>query len=516
MNRQKRKGKKYNNFDGIIRIAIVALAVLAQLILLILLVILLKQNSVYVYFLLEVSGLAGALILANKNDHPSYIIAWLVIILLLPVFGFFLYLLWGRANVQGRKREAINRILEQKDRWLKKIPEVDAKLRQAYPSLQTMAGYLEQGGFSLYNHTVSTYFSLGELQFEEMLRDLDNAQRFIFLEYFIVAQGALWDRFHGVLRKKASQGLEVRLLFDDMGSILFMPDNLVKELEEEGVKVCRFNPVHKYISRFYFNYRNHQKIVVIDGNIGYTGGTNLADEYANLYVKHGHWKDTALRLEGDAVWSLTVTFLQMWAAEIGFEEDYRVYRPTVNIKGDGFYLPFSDGPTNNPYNPAETMYLKMIFNAKRYVYITTPYLVIDNPMLNALCTAALGGVDVRIITPKIWDHWYVHLVTRSNYGRLIRAGVRVYEYAPGFIHAKTIISDDVHAIIGSINMDYRSFYLHFENGVWMAGTPAIKEMVEDFEATLAICEAISLDEWNRRPLRIKALQGFLRLFIPLL
>jgi cardiolipin synthase len=508
--------KKQRNIDGIVRIVLVGLAVLAQLFLLILLVTLLRQNSVYIYFLLEVLGLIGALVLANKNDNSTYTISWLIIILVLPVFGFLLYLLWGRTSLHGRKSKMIRAVLAQKNRWLKKDPEVQAQLQQTYPSVHTMACYLEQDGFPLYKNTTSRYFELGELQFDEMLNDMKKAQKFIFLEYFILAQGQLWDRFHKVLKRKASQGVDVRLLFDDMGSIIVLPDNLLRELKNEKIMAHRFNPVHKHISRFYVNYRNHQKIAVIDGNIGYIGGTNLADEYANLYTKHGHWKDTAIRMEGDAVWSLTITFLQMWMSETGIQEDCFLYRPTVEMKGDGFYLPFSDGPVNNPDNPAEMMYLKMIFNAKDYVYITTPYLVIDNPMLDALCAAARGGVEVRIITPKIWDHWYVHMVTRSNYGRLIEAGVRIYEYTPGYIHAKTIISDDEHAITGSINMDYRSFYLHFENGVWMCGTPVLKDIIRDLNETFKVCEKISLEEWKNRPLHIKILQAFLRLFIPLL
>ncbi len=508
--------KKEKNFDGILRIGIVGVAVLAQLLLLTMLVMLLKQNVVYIYFLLEILGLIGALILANKNNHSTYTISWLIIILVLPVFGFLLYLLWGRTSIYGRKSKRIRALLEKRFHWLKIKPAVSGQLQQTYPSLQTMAGYLEKNGFPLYNNTSGKYFELGELQFEQMLRDMEQAERFIFLEYFIVAQGKLWGKFHEVLRRKASRGVEVRLLFDDMGSILVMPDNMVKELEQESIKVHRFNPVHIYISRFYLNYRNHQKIAVIDGNIGYTGSANLADEYANLYAKHGHWKDTALRMEGDAVFSLTITFLQMWASGTGIQEDYLPYRPTVNRKGDGFYLPFYDGPVDNPDNPAETMYLKMIFHAKKYLYITTPYLVVDNTMLDALCAAAMGGVDVRIITPKIWDHWYVHVMTRYNYGRLIRAGIRIYEYTPGFMHAKTILSDDEHAVIGSINMDFRSFYLQFENGVWMCGTPVLKDIKKDLFHVFEVSEEISMDDWNRRPLHIRLLQAFLRLFIPLL
>jgi cardiolipin synthase len=327
----------------------------------------------------------------------------------------------------------------------------------------------------------------------------------------------LWDRFEEILIRKAEQGVEIKLLFDDLGSIAAAPKNIIKKLGIYGIQVKLFNPVHKYISRLYMNYRNHQKITVIDGNIGYTGGTNLADEYANLYPKLGHWKDTAVRLEGDAVWSLTVTFIKMWEFESDVTLNYESYRPIIQSYGEqGFYQPFTDGPINNLDNVAETIYRKIINNATEYVYIMTPYLIIDNTMKDALCTAAVSGTDVRIILPKIWDNRYVHMVTQSNYGDLLRAGVKIYEYSPGYIHAKTIISDDDHAVTGTINMDYRSFYLHYENGVWICGAPVLECIKKDMVDTFDICEEILFDDWIRRPLHIKILQAVLRFYAVLL
>ncbi len=501
---------------GMIRIIIVGLAVLAQLFLLALVVTRLRYNAVYIYFLFEVLGLLAILVLIDKKRNSSYTVLWVTVILILPVFGYLLYILWGRTATKGRRSVRIQETLTRGVKYLEQDPEVYAELEEAHPWRKRIAGFLIREGFPLYNNTKCEYFSLGELQFEQMLLDMEKAKHFIFLEYFILSEGKLWDRIREVLKHKAAQGVEVRILFDDFGSIITLPNNFIKQLKNEGIQAMAFNPVHRYISRLYINYRNHQKIVVIDGNIGYTGGTNLADEYVNIFPKHGHWKDTAIRLEGDAVWSLTVTFLQMWETESKIQEEYLNYRPTINITGDGFYQPFSDGPVNNPRNPAETMYRQVISNAKEYVYITTPYLVINDSMIDALCTAAMGGIDVRIITPKIWDHWYVHMVTRSNYGRLIRAGVRIYEYTPGYIHAKTIISDDDQAITGSINMDYRSFYLHFENGVWICGAPVLEKIKEDIVATFEVSEEIDLQEWENRPWWVKILQAFLRLFAPLL
>lgn len=507
-----RKAEK--NVAGAIRIVIVGLAVLAQIFLLAFIVISLRHNAVYVYFLLEVLGAIAVISLIGKNRDASYTIAWLVVILVLPVFGYLLYVLWGRSATKGRKSKKIRKAILRGAGFLTQDPQVYSELEERHPSRKRITGFLSHEGFPLFNNTKCNYFPLGELQYEAMIADLEQAERFIFMEYFILGEGQLWDRIHDVLRRKAEQGVEVRLMYDDFGSILTAPNNLLKTLESEHIRAIAFNPVHRYISRLYINYRNHQKITVIDGNIGFTGGTNLADEYANIYEKHGHWKDAAIRLEGDAVWSLTVIFLQMWEAENGTKEDYLNYRPTLKIDGDGFYQPFSDGPVNQ-HNPAEAMYNQLISNAKEYVYITTPYLVIDDSMTEQLCMAAMGGTDVRIVTPKIWDHWYVHMVTRSNYGKLLEAGVRIYEYTPGYIHAKIIISDDDQAVTGSINMDYRSFNLHFENGVWICGAPVLEKIKNDILDTIKVCEEITLVEWKRRPWYIKFIQAFLRLFMPL-
>jgi len=510
------KPKTERKIAGMLRIAFVGLAIIFQLLLIILLVRILKTQAIYVYVLIEIVSVVDVIFLVSKNKSSSYTITWLLIIFILPVFGHILFLLWGKSATHGWRTKRLKTSIKRGAGFLEKDPDVYAELGRIHPTRKRISGYLGRKNFPLYENTGCTYFPLGEEQFEVMLADMENADKFIFLEYFILNNGQLWDRIEDVLIRKAGQGVDVRLMFDDLGSIVTAPDNLIKKLKKHNIQAMRFNPVHRYISRLYLNYRNHQKITVIDGNIGYTGGTNIADEYANIYPKHGHWKDTAIRLEGDAVWSLTVTFLQMWESESNTVTDYEVYRPTISGEGQGFYQPFSDGPVNNPDNPAEVMYRTIINNAKDYVYITTPYLVIDNTMLEALCTAAQGGTDVRIITPKIWDHWYVHTVTRSNYGELLESGVRIYEYTPGYMHAKTIISDDDHAVMGSINMDYRSFHLHYENGVWICGTPVLQEIKKDICDTFEVCEEINLDEWLRRPWYVKFIQTILRVFAVLL
>jgi len=501
---------------GMIRIIIVAIAIVAQLLLLALIVMKLKESSFYIYTLLELFGIVIIIAIVARNRNDSYTITWLIIIILLPVFGYLLYFLWGKPNLEGWRVSKIRKALSAGEKYLSQDQNVSANIQTLHPYRRRLADFLWGEGFPLYGNTQCKYYPLGELQFEQMIEDMEKAQRFIFLEYFILSEGQLWDRIHDVLKSKAEQGVEVRLMYDDMGSLITAPNVFDQFLKDENIKVVRFNPIHRHIFRLFINYRNHQKITVIDGNIGYTGGCNLADEYANLYQRFGHWKDTGIRLEGDAVWGLTVTFLQMWESEAETRDDYNDYKPTQPTAGAGFFQPFTDSPINNPDNPAETMYSQIISNAREYVYITTPYLVIDYSMREALCIAARSGIDVRIITPKIGDHWYVHQVTNSNYGPLLRAGVRIYEYSPGYIHAKSIISDDDHGIIGSINMDYRSFNLHFENAVWICGAPVLEDIKRDITDTFMISEEINLDDWQGRPWHLKATQTFLRLFAPLL
>ena len=279
-----------------------------------------------------------------------------------------------------------------------------------------------------------------------------------------------------------------------------------------------FAPIHKNVDRLSFNYRNHQKITIVDGNIGYCGGINLADEYANIIRRFGNWKDTALRLEGEGVWGLTSIFLEMWEVAMGYEitTDYTVYMPTVKMPSDGFVQPFCDGPANNPNNPAEDVYTHLINKARDYVYITTPYLVIDRKMTEDLCRTARSGVDVKIIVPHIYDKWYVYMVNVANYGPLIANGVHVYEYMPGFIHSKTVVCDDECAVCGTINMDYRSFYLHYECGVFTCESSAVADIRDDIHETLKQCQEIYLDEWQSRPWYEKIIQWVLRLFAPVL
>ena len=307
-------------------------------------------------------------------------------------------------------------------------------------------------------------------------------------------------------------------LYDDFGAMLRTPTNFRRSLEAEGFEVRVFNPVHRYTDKLYLNYRSHQKIIVVDGNVGFTGGMNLADEYVNLVQRFGVWKDNAVRVEGDAVWGLTVTFLQMWevSSSAGEPMDYAPYHPTRTFpENNVFCQVFSDGPANNPRNPVENIYKQMMYYAKKLLYITTPYLIIEDDMREALIMAASSGIDVRIITPFIPDKRNVKILTNYNYGKLLESGVRIFEYTPGFIHAKTIITEDC-GIVGTVNMDYRSFHLHYECGVWICDRTTVDTIKEDLLGTMEQCREVSYEEWKNRPVTVKLQELFLNLFSTLM
>lgn len=502
--------------SGFFRIAMVAAMVLLQVLLILFLTYHLRGVAVYLYIIIEVVSLLEIMVLVSRNRNSAFTLAWVLVIALLPVFGQVLYLLWGRSTQRGKRPQKIRDCIRRGTENLPRNPQANDALQTAYPDKKRLGRYLENQDFPAYQNTECTYFPQGELLFEALIKDMKQAKEHIFISTFILSAGKLWDEIKDVLIERAENGVDVRLMFDDFGSILTAPKSLTGELKNAGVRVARFNPIHKYMTRLFLNYRNHQKIFVIDRRVAYTGGVNVADEYANLYPKHGHWKDTGIRMEGEAAYTLTVTFIQMWESETDDPGNYRSFIPPDGMSGDGYFQPFSDGPVNNADNPAETMYRQMINGARDYVYITTPYLVLSNSMTDALCTAAAGGVDVRIIVPKVWDHWYVRAVSRSNYKPLLESGVRIYEYTPGFMHAKMIISDDEHAVLGSINMDYRSFNLHFENGVWICGAPVLKDVKADIDETLGLSEEITLQKYLTRPWYVRLFGGFMRVFAVLM
>jgi cardiolipin synthase len=379
-----------------------------------------------------------------------------------------------------------------------------------------MARYLEQAAHCpVYGNTETRYYPLGDDCFKDILLALEQAQRYIFIEYFIIEEGQLWNSVLEVLRRKAEQGVEIRVIYDDVGSIFTLPANYPDRLEKMGIHCRVFNRMVPVVS-LRQNNRDHRKYMIVDGRVAFTGGINMADEYINVKTRFGHWKDAAIRLEGDAVWSMTVSFLSMWDFTRLQDEDLSEYLPVPASAGAaGYVQPYHDCPWDNE-PVGQTVYLNLIGRAKRYVYITTPYLVIDSTVTMALTMAAKSGVDVRIITPHIPDKKTVFEVTRAYYEELVEAGVKIYEYTPGFIHGKLFVVDDTYASVGTVNLDYRSMFLHFENGVLLYETPSVMEIKADFLSTQDLSIQVDLEWCKKVPMPRRLLRDLLRVFAPLL
>lgn len=541
-------------YQGFLRIATVGVGVILQALFLFLASSLLQQYFSWFYILVEVIAICAAFSLVYNEE--SYKESWIIIILVLPVFGFFLYFMWGRNRRNSRQYKRTREVWERSREFLYQDSEVIEKFHDRHPNKSQISRRLINDGYMLYDHTKVTYYEVGEKKLDALCEDLEKAEKFIFLEYFIINDGEIWRRIKDILARKVQEHVEVRLLYDDFGCLYLNNIEFRQELAKLGIRFSVFAPLHKGSTRLTFNYRNHQKIAIIDGNIGYTGGINLSDEYANIIERFGHWKDTAIRLEGEGVWGLTMIFLQMWEASKEYDNlDYKKYTPTLKLGSDiqtldltedrvaevlkdseaagqveenkatekieafsdvGIVQPMADGPANNPNNPIWDTYMNMIGKAKDYIYFTTPYLVLEQEMVHELCRAAKSGVDVRIITPRQYDKWYVYMATVKNYGKLLAGGVKIYEYLPGFIHSKTVVSDDDCAVCGSINMDYRSFFLHYECGVFMSDVQAVMDIKTDITETMKKCEEITLDKWKHRPLWQKVVQTGILLFSPIL
>ncbi|BCN30495.1 cardiolipin synthase [Anaeromicropila herbilytica] len=511
------KGKIKTNLSGFFRAWLVSLLVILQFLGILFISLWLQSYTVYVYFFLELMSIIIIVVLVNDTRSASYKMAWICIALVLPITGQIMYALWGRADSKKKIEKNVLVKIQHGVNYLKQDESILEELEDTYPRNKRMVNYLISENYPVYKNNQLNYYPMGENVFEAIFKDLSEAKDFILIDFFIVAEGVLWDKMHEILLDRIKNGVKVMFLYDDFGAMLRTPKHFKRMLEAEGFQVRVFNPIHKYTDKLYMNYRSHQKIIVIDGNIGYTGGMNLADEYVNIINRFGKWKDNAVRVIGDAVWGLTVTFLQMWeVCEDGEFLDYEPFRPTMKFEESDVYCStISDGPANNPNNPIESIYKQMIQYSERYLYITTPYLIIEDDMKDALKIAAKSGIDVRIITPNIPDKKNVKMLTNYNYGELLKYGVKIYEYTPGFIHAKTIINESC-GIVGTINMDYRSFYLHYECGLWMSNPEIIQTIKEDLLKTMQESNEITYEEWKNRPVTLKIYQLFLNMFSTLM
>ena len=468
---------------------------------------------------LNAISIAVCLYVLNKKEKPAYKLTWIFLILLFPVFGGLVYVIFHTQTNPRKLRKRTQDMGNFYGPFFMLPGSVLPALQEKHNDITPQAHYLQEyAGFPVYAQTKTEYFSSGEAFFKQTLVELEKAQRYIFLEFFILREGLMLDPIISILEKKAAAGLDIRIIYDDLGCFMSLPPNYKEELERKGIKCTVFNPFKPILSSLQNN-RDHRKLICIDGKTAFTGGMNLADEYINARERFGHWKDAAIMLHGAGAWSFTLIFLQMWNTQNQAQKDdplsfYPWKDKECDIESDGFVQPYADSPMDTE-NVGEHVYIQIINNAKDYLYINTPYLVVDDNILSALSLAAKSGVDVRIITPYRWDKWILAVASRSYYRQLILAGVKIYEYTQGFNHSKTFVSDDKSATVGTSNLDFRSLYLHFECGVWMYKTQSVEDVKKDFLEILPLCKEIRVQDFSRNAFQ-RLFQDVLRLFAPLM
>ena len=475
----------------------------------------------YLIYMYGGSAMLSALVLIyiiSDEGNSTIKLSWVVPILIFPVFGTLFYLFLTLQPGTRRINRRIEEVGTKLRPYLLQDPEVLAHYESISASGGNLVRYMNQyGRFPAYENTGVRYFPLGDDMFPVLLEELKKAEHFIFMEYFIVEHGVMWDAILQVLETKVAEGVEVRFMYDGTCSISLLPYNYPKKLEEYGIKCKIFNPIKPALSTVQNN-RDHRKIVVIDGKTAFTGGVNLADEYIGELERFGTWKDTAIMIQGEAVRNFTLMFLEIWNVDEP-QETYERYLDASHcygmMEGDGYVIPYGDSPLDHE-NVGELVYLDILNSAKDYVHIMTPYLILDHEMITALTYAAKRGVDVKIIMPGIPDKAYAFALAKTYYPELLRAGVKIYQYKPGFVHAKSFTSDDCKGVVGTINLDYRSLYLHFECAVYLYQVPQITEVEADFQETLKDCREITMEDWRNEKFITKLTGRVLRLIAPLM
>ena len=447
--------------------------------------------SQYITAAFKILSILVVIYIMNRSDNPSVKLGWIVVILLFPLFGGLLYLTIGGKQPISHLRRKLEPMIEESARHLKADPKIEQELKEKDGSTASQIYYLEhQSGFPAYKDSKVDYYPSGEDCFKVMAEELRKAKEYIYLEYFIIEEGIMWNTILDILEEKVKEGVDVRVMYDDVGCIFNLPSHYADFLRKKGIKCIVFN---RYIPIFstVFNNRDHRKILVIDGDVAFTGGINFADEYINEKQRFGYWKDNGVRITGKAVYSMTQMFLQMWNVTEK-EPEYEKYlqKAEKGSQAKGFVLPYGDSPFDEE-PVGETVYMDILNRAKKYVHIMTPYLIIDQSMITALTFAAKRGVDVKLILPHIPDKKFAFALAKSHYKELLKAGVRIYEYTPGFVHAKIFTSDDEKAVVGTINLDYRSLYLHFECAAFLYQVEEIAEIEKDFQRTLEKCQEVT-------------------------
>lgn len=494
----------------------VGILILTQLLVLIILIVLLSYQFYWFYILSLILSFIASVYIVNREDNPSFKILWVLLIMSVPLMGGLFYVLFGGRKVPKELRIRDQRSFEEFAQVMKQNQSMIEALQQHASTAYKQANYCWHSGFfPVYTNCEITYFPLGENMFDSLLTQLRKAKKFIFLEYFIIAEGIMWNSILDILKDKVKEGVDVRLIYDDFGCITTMPPHYFENLQRYGIKTKGFNPIEPHLA-LQMNNRDHRKIVVIDGEAAYTGGINLADEYINRYERFGHWKDMGVLVRGSAVQTFTVLFLQFWNFDEEVKSDPMQFVSNAPTYAEsGYVIPFCDSPTDDDYVGQQT-HINLINSANHYLYASTPYLVIDQEMRMALTLAAKNGVDVRLLVPHIPDKKIVFEVTRSNYERLIQSGVKIYEYTPGFVHGKVMLTDDRSAVVGTVNMDYRSYYLHYECGVWLYQTSCLKDIRRDFEETFACSHQVTLEECQSISIFRRFFRAFLNIISPVM
>lgn len=503
------------------RSGIIVIMVLIQIAFLLIGFQLLREYVFAAYWGAEILGVLLVINIINKPGNPAFKITWIVPILTFPVFGALFYLFF---NEQWETRALNKRILKENAATVSLVyqqPRVMEALREDSDQMANLATYLRKtGGSAVHDHTSAKYYSSGEAVLETMLQELRNARQFIFLEFFIVSPGYMWETVLEILKAKVKEGVEVRFLYDGMCDLFQFPKDYPKELEKYGIQCRVFSPIMPALSTVQNN-RDHRKILVIDGHTAFTGGINLADEYINRKERFGYWKDAAIMFKGDAVRNFTMLFLRMWTVtdKTGSTPSYLKYidvpMPAQETEGTGYVIPYGDNPLDTD-QVGELVYLDMLNTAKRYVHIMTPYLVLDHELIVALTYAAKRGVDVKIIMPHIPDKKYAFILARTYYNELLDAGVKIYEFEPGFVHSKIFVSDDEKAVVGSINLDFRSMYLSFECAALLYKNEAVEEIERDVRETLKQCITVTRELYRSQSLPVRMAGKVLRLLAPLM
>ncbi len=480
----------------------------------------LKEYSFYLYGGSTVIGVVLIFFLINRNIDGGIKQSWLILMAVLPIFGVCLYL-YVRADIPSSKlKQRINDTCRQSKFLVEYDTDKLHELNKIHDSDAGLFNYLYRTGDApVYQSTYSEYFPLGEDAFKAMTEELKKAENFIFMEYFIInINGHMWNLIYEILKEKVKQGVDVRVMYDGMGSLATTNEEFFEQINNSGIKCRIFAPVKPFLST-YQNNRDHRKMLIIDGKTAFSGGINISDEYINRRELYGHWKDNSIMLKGEAVKSFTLMFLRMWNTQGTDADEYEKYihiptTPSV-YKDDGYVCPFADGPSGNE-RIAKSVYMSVIDRAQQYVHIITPYLILDDELKEALKFAAKRNVDVKILMPHIPDKWYAFALARTYYPELILAGVKIYEYTPGFVHAKTVVSDDLRAVVGTSNFDYRSLFLHYECAVYFYQCSVIDDINADFIQTLEKSQEFTVKDYKSTPVFMRIVGRILRAFAPLM